>query len=121
MPPALAQALLMSIKISREESWRREKLKHLIKLFRSGAEQSGLSLMNSSTPIQPILIGENESAMQMSRALEAKGILVTAIRPPTVPENTARLRITLSAEHSEKNIEQLLSALNEVKFLCPQV
>lgn len=114
MPPAIAQALLMSIKISREQSWRRDKLKQLIAQFRSGAEQSGLSLMNSQTAIQPIMVGDNETAMRMSQALEQQGLLITAIRPPTVPEGTARLRVTLSAQHEEKDIERLLSALGVV-------
>ena len=117
MPPALAHALLTSVKISREENWRREKLKQLIKQFRSGAEQLGLALMNSSTPIQPIMIGDNNKTMKISQALQTKGLLVTAIRPPTVPGGTARLRVTLSAEHTEKDIEQLLSALDELRPL----
>lgn len=111
MPPALAQALLMSIKISREESWRREKLRHLIRRFRSGAEQLGLSLMNSQTPIQPFLVGSNETALRISQMLEEQGILITAIRPPTVPPGTARLRVTLSAQHEEQDVDRLLSAL----------
>ena len=73
--------------------------------------------MNSYTPIQPIMIGNNAIAIQVSQALEEKGILVTAIRPPTVPKNTARLRITFSAEHTEKDIVQLLSALNDIRTL----
>ncbi len=117
MPPALAHALIMSIKISREESWRREKLKQHIMQFRYGAEQLGLNLMDSTTPIQPIMVGSNETALKISQALEEKGILVTAIRPPTVPKNTARLRITFSAEHSEKDIIKLLSALDDSKSL----
>ena len=116
MPPAMAQALLMSIKISRKESWRREKLKQLIAQFRSGAEQLGLSLMNSQTAIQPIMVGDNETAMNMSRKLEQQGFLITAIRPPTVPKGTARLRVTLSAQHEAEDIEQLLSALERVKW-----
>jgi len=116
MPPAVAQALLMSIKISCQESWRREKLKQLITQFRSGAEQLGLSLMDSQTAIQPIMVGDNETAMSISQTLEQQGILITAIRPPTVPKGTARLRVTLSAEHEEADIEQLLSALEHVKW-----
>ncbi|MCN4144896.1 MAG: 8-amino-7-oxononanoate synthase [Thiohalomonas sp.] len=116
MPPAMAQALLMSIKISREQSWRREKLKQLIAQFRSGAEQLGLSLMNSQTAIQPIMVGDNETAMSISQTLEQQGFLITAIRPPTLPKGTARLRVTLSAEHEETDIEQLLSALARVKW-----
>lgn len=115
MPPALAAATLMSLKIAREQSWRREKLQHLIQLFRQGAEQLGLSLMNSPTAIQPIVIGANDQALQISQALEQQGILITAIRPPTVPQGTARLRITLSAEHEEQDIERLLVALADIK------
>ena len=114
MPPALAQATLMSLKIAREESWRREKLKQLIAQFRTGAEQLGLSLMASQTAIQPVLVGDNETALKISQALEQQGILVTAIRPPTVPEGTARLRITLCAEHDEKDVQRLLSVLETV-------
>ncbi len=116
MPPALAHALLMSIKISREESWRREKLKHLITYFRAGAEQLGLSLMDSLTPIQPVLVGNNDAALQTSQALQKQGILITAIRPPTVPKDTARLRITLSAGHEEKDIDRLLTALANIRW-----
>ena len=118
MPAALAQALLMSIKISREESWRRDKLKQLIAQFRSGAEQLGLSLMNSQTAIQPVMAGDNETAMRISRKLEQQGILVTAIRPPTVPKGTARLRVTLSAQHEAGDIERLLSALDASIRAC---
>ena len=112
MPPAMAHALIMSVKISREESWRREKLKHLISRFRSGAKQLDLTLMESMTPIQPILVGDNEAAMKISQLLEQQGILVTAIRPPTVPKGTARLRVTLSAGHEEDDIDRLLTALD---------
>ena len=118
MPPALAQATLMSLKISQSETWRREKLKQLIKQFRIGAEQLGLSLMDSQTAIQPILVGDNETALKMSQMLEEQGVLVTAIRPPTVPKNTARLRVTLCAEHEEKDVERLLSALEKVHRLA---
>ena len=114
MPPALAQATLMSLKISREESWRREKLQQLIAQFRAGAEQLGLSLMDSQTAIQPVMVGDNETALKISQTLEQQGILVTAIRPPTVPKGTARLRVTLSAEHEEKDVEQLLSVLEKI-------
>ncbi len=114
MPPALAKASLMSLKIAREQSWRRDKLQQLIKQFRAGATQLGLSLLDSRTPIQPILIGDNEQALTMSHQLAQQGILVTAIRPPTVPKGTSRLRVTLCAEHDENDVEQLLSALEKV-------
>ena len=110
-PPALAEASRASLKLVREESWRRERLQDLIKRFRSGAEQLGLPLMPSDTPIQPILAGSSEQALAWSSKLEQQGILVSAIRPPTVPEGSARLRITISANHSEEHIDRLLEAL----------
>jgi len=115
MPPAIAQALLMSLKISRKESWRREKLTQLIAQFRHGAEQLGLAIMPSQTAIQPVMIGDNKTAVELSRMLEQQGILITAIRPPTVPKDTARLRITLSAQHNKADINRLLSALEILK------
>ncbi|MDD5391913.1 MAG: 8-amino-7-oxononanoate synthase [Thiothrix sp.] len=110
-PPAIAAATLVSLQLAQTETWRREHLQALIQQFRQGAAQLGLPLMPSDTPIQPILIGSSEQAMEISRKLEAQGILVTAIRPPTVPANTSRLRVTLSAAHSAQDVEQLLAAL----------
>ena len=112
MPPAVAAATLASLKIVREESWRREKLAKLINRFRSGAQQIGLQLMNSSTPIQPVVINNDEKVMQLSAALREQGFLVGAIRPPTVPVGSGRLRITFSADHSEQQVDRLLSALD---------
>jgi 8-amino-7-oxononanoate synthase len=114
MPPALAVALQKSIQIAKEESWRREKLQQLIRQFRQGAQQLGLNLMPSSTAIQPVLVGDNNKALTMSAQLRQRGILVIAIRPPTVPQNTARLRVTLSAAHEEADVDKLLSALEAI-------
>ncbi|MCK9531671.1 MAG: 8-amino-7-oxononanoate synthase [Gammaproteobacteria bacterium] len=114
MPPAVAEATRVSLRLVQQEGWRREKLQTLIARFRAGAAQLGLPLMDSSTPIQPILIGDPQHALAMSAALEARGILVSAIRPPTVPEGTARLRVTLSATHSEAQVDCLLDVLNEL-------
>ncbi len=114
MPPALASALLVSLKIARQENWRREKLKALIAQFRSGCEQLGLKLLDSMTAIQPVLTGSIKNTVQLSQALEEQGILVTAIRPPTVPKGTSRLRVTLSAQHSEQDIERLLNAFADL-------
>ena len=116
MPPALAQALLMSLKISRTQSWRREKLRNLISRFRQGARQLDLSLIESTTPIQPVIIGDNGQALQISQMLEERGLLVTAIRPPTVPKGTARLRITFSAAHEEADVDRLLSELETLNL-----
>ncbi|WP_163835872.1 8-amino-7-oxononanoate synthase [Spartinivicinus ruber] len=111
MPPAIAAATLASLKLVQTESFRREKLKQRIHQFRSGASQLGLQLMESTTAIQPIVVGDTETALKLSQFLKAQDILVTAIRPPTVPTGTARLRVTLSASHSERQVNQLLDAL----------
>lgn len=112
-PPAVAWATLKSLQLLRDESWRREHLAALIRRFRAGAEALGLQLMDSPTPIQPLLIGDSEQAMQLSAGLRERGILITAIRPPTVPRGTARLRVTLSAAHSEADVDRLLDALQQ--------
>ncbi len=113
-PPALAEATRASLALARREEWRRERLRELIQHFRQGAAQLGLPLMPSTTPIQPILAGSAERALAWSQALEARGILVTAIRPPTVPEGSARLRVTLCALHSDQDLESLLAALADL-------
>lgn len=112
-PPALACATLQSLELLRSEHWRREHLNTLIKRFRQGAQAIGLELMDSATPIQPILIGDSGRALQLSQLLRERGLLVTAIRPPTVPAGSARLRVTLSAAHSLEQLELLLEALAE--------
>jgi len=112
-PPALACATLKSLELLRSEHWRREHLNALIRRFREGAQAIGLELMDSATPIQPILIGDSGRALQLSQMLRERGLLVTAIRPPTVPAGSARLRVTLSAAHSLEQLELLLEALAE--------
>ena len=120
-PPAVAWATLKSLQLLREESWRREHLARLIARFREGASALGLQLMDSPTPIQPLLIGDSQRAMQLSAALRERGILVTAIRPPTVPQGTARLRVTLSAAHSAEDIDRLLEALQQALSSLPEI
>ncbi|WP_349976595.1 8-amino-7-oxononanoate synthase [Pseudomonas sp. WHRI 8519] len=110
-PPALACATLKSLELVRRETWRREHLAGLILQFREGAAQIGLQLMDSPTPIQPLLIGDSAQALRLSQMLRERGLLVTAIRPPTVPAGSARLRVTLSAAHSEAQVQLLLNAL----------
>ncbi len=114
MPPAVAAATLASLQLLRTESWRRDKLQQLIARFRAGCGQLGLELMDSPTPIQPIMVGAADKAMAMSTALEQRGIFISAIRPPTVPNGSARLRVTLSAAHTEQQVDQLLDALDKV-------
>ncbi|OQR33861.1 8-amino-7-oxononanoate synthase [Pseudomonas sp. Bc-h] len=112
-PPALACATLKSLELLRTEHWRREHLKALIKQFRDGAQAIGLELMDSFTPIQPILIGDSGRALRLSQMLRERGLMVTAIRPPTVPAGSARLRVTLSAAHSQAQVQLLLEALEQ--------
>ena len=112
-PPAVACATLQSLELLRSEHWRREHLNRLITRFRQGAAEIGLSLMDSPTPIQPILVGDSARALKLSALLKDRGLLVGAIRPPTVPAGSARLRVTLSAAHSDAQLELLLEALAE--------
>jgi 8-amino-7-oxononanoate synthase len=114
MPPALAAAASAAIDLARSESWRRDKLQRLIALFRAGAAARSLPLLDSRTPIQPLLAGTSDAAMRLSIHMENAGFYVPAIRPPTVPAGKARLRITLSAAHEEADIERLLEALANV-------
>ena len=111
MPPAVAEATRASLKLTQQADDRRQQLQQLIKQFRTGAQQLGLQLLDSLTPIQPVLAGDASTATRWSQQLLARGILVTAIRPPTVPRGSARLRITLSANHSTQQVNQLLEAL----------
>ncbi|KXO11035.1 MULTISPECIES: 8-amino-7-oxononanoate synthase [Marinobacter] len=120
MPPAVALASCASIDLIEQDNARRAHLQALIARFRSGAQQLGYQLMPSHTPIQPIMVGDNHAALALSRALEEQGILVTAIRPPTVPEGEARLRVTLSAAHSEEQLDRLLQALAQCRSLLPE-
>jgi 8-amino-7-oxononanoate synthase len=111
MPPAIAAATRQSLKLLEAENWRRDYLQQLIQRFRQGVIEQGWQLMNSQTAIQPILLGEESKALALSHALSARGFWVTAIRPPTVPVGQSRLRVTLTASHSEADIDCLLNTL----------
>ena len=113
-PACLAEASRAALKIVQTENWRREHLNQLIQRFRAGAAQLNLPMLDSVTAIQPLLLGKAEQAMAVSEQLRDRGILVAAIRPPTVPAGSARLRITLTAGHTEQHIDRLLNALQEV-------
>jgi 8-amino-7-oxononanoate synthase len=114
LPAAVAEATRASLKRVIEDDWRREKLQVLIERFRSGAGQLGLQLGESSTPIQPWIVGDTEQAVALSARLREEGVLISAIRPPTVPQGTARLRITFSAAHDEDDVDRLLSIIEAV-------
>ncbi|MCC7257769.1 MAG: 8-amino-7-oxononanoate synthase [Gammaproteobacteria bacterium] len=111
MPPALAVATLASLHLAATESWRREALMARVAQFRAGAAALGLALAPSPSPIQPLIVGESERALALSAALAERGVWVSAIRPPTVPPGTARLRVTLSAAHEGADVDRLLEAL----------
>jgi len=111
LPPALAAASSEALRQARRDDWRRDKLTGLIERFRTRATIAGLELMPSDTPIQPVLCGADAQALAWSAALEASGYWVPAIRPPTVPEGKARLRVTLSALHSPEEVDGLVDAL----------
>ncbi len=111
LPPAVAAASLEALALVTEEAWRRDYLATLIHRFRLGAEQLGLPLLPSASAIQPLLVGDASRALALSARLRERGFLIGAIRPPTVPAGTSRLRITLSAAHSETQVDQLLDQL----------
>jgi 8-amino-7-oxononanoate synthase len=111
LPPAVADATRTSLRLAREEAWRRERLALLIGRFHAGLGSLGLNPLPSETPIQPVVLGDNEVTVRASRALAEAGFRVSAIRPPTVPVGTARLRITLTAAHTEEHVDRLVDAL----------
>ncbi|MEN1960378.1 8-amino-7-oxononanoate synthase [Luteimonas sp. MJ246] len=111
LPPPQAAAALASVKLARREHWRREKLGALVQRFRAGMQAADFELPPSDTPIQPVPCGDNARALDMAARLEAEGFRVAAIRPPTVPEGRARLRVTLCAAHDEDQVDALVAAL----------
>ena len=113
LPPAIACATSASLTLVRQEQWRRDHLNTLIQRFRNGAKALGLSLLDSHTPIQPVMIHDDQLVVSVNQQLRGKGFMVGAIRPPTEPKGSGRLRITLSANHTEQQIDQLLAALDE--------
>lgn len=113
-PPMLAAAVSRSLKLIRAGERRRERLAALIARLKAGVAGLPWRLLPSDTPIQPLVVGGNAEAVRLSEALLARDILVPAIRPPTVPAGTARLRISLSAAHTEADVDRLLAALHEI-------
>ena len=111
MPAAQAVATLAALRWVQQADAERAHLQQLIRQFRQGASELGLTLLPSQTAIQPLMIGDSGQAMQVAQRLQALGCWVSAIRPPTVPLGMARLRLTLTAAHSAADIEQLLRAL----------
>jgi 8-amino-7-oxononanoate synthase len=114
MPPALAAATLCSLQVIQRESWRRKHLQALIATFREQTGLMGLTLLPSESAVQALVIGDVEKTMTASRYLRERGFQVSAIRPPTVPAGTARLRFTLSAAHTSEQLALLLEVLAEM-------
>jgi 8-amino-7-oxononanoate synthase len=117
MPPAQAEALRMSLKLVIKDKWRRQYLGQLITRFRQHCEELGLSLLPSMTPIQAVVLGDVELTLQACDLLLSEGLYVSAIRPPTVPAGTARLRVTFSAIHTEGQFDKLLVGMARVAHL----
>ena len=117
LPPAVAAATIAALDVLDAEPWRRARVLDLVARFRQRAATAGLVLAGSPTPIQPILLGTPDAALAASEALLARGFMVAAIRPPTVPAGTSRLRVTLSASHEERDVDALVEALAEVRCL----
>jgi 8-amino-7-oxononanoate synthase len=113
-PPLLSHALLTSLKLIEQDEWRRKALAQNIAQLKEGLQSLPWKLLPSKTPIQPLLVGESNEAVRISQALRERDILVPAIRPPTVPQGTARLRISLSAAHQPQDIMRLTQTLNEL-------
>jgi 8-amino-7-oxononanoate synthase len=110
-PPAMAGALIKSLELIAAGDKRRAHLKTLIRQLQEGSSALPWKLLPSQTAIQPLIVGDNKAALALSRSLRERGIWAPAIRPPTVPAGTARLRISLSAAHSAADVEQLANAL----------
>src|SRR5688572_7503368 len=111
LPPAQAAATLAAVKLARNEHWRRNKLEELTGRFRERSQRLGLDLLDSQTPIQPLMCGDDDRALSMAQSLEQAGYWVAAIRPPTVPEGRSRLRVTLSALHGAGDVDGLVDAI----------
>ena len=111
MPPALAASARAALRRVIEDEWRRETLQDLIRHFKQGAASRGLVLMDSDSPIQPMIIGESQAALDLAAHLQQQGFLVVAMRPPTVRKGSSRLRITLTASHQVAQLDALLDAI----------
>jgi 8-amino-7-oxononanoate synthase len=111
-PPLLASALLVAVKLMQTEEWRQRHLRQLVARLRSGLAGLPWALRPSETAVQALIVGDNQLALDLMEGLRERGIWVPAIRPPTVPKGTARLRISVSAAHSTEQVDQLTSALH---------
>ncbi|MBI2313157.1 MAG: 8-amino-7-oxononanoate synthase [Betaproteobacteria bacterium] len=119
LPPLLAAAVSASLELIESEDWRRQRLAELIARLKAGLKDGAWRLLPSTTPIQPLVVGDNRRAVALAAGLRERGILVPAIRPPTVPEGSARLRVSLSAAHAPEDVDRLLDALRDLEGTLP--
>lgn len=121
MPPAIAETTRVSLQLLKLAEDKRDYLKNLIHYFQTCATELGLKIITSLTPIQPILIGDNLTTQLLAKNLKKAGFLVGSIRPPTVPKNTARLRIALTVHHTKSHIDHLLETIvTQLKIIREQ-
>jgi 8-amino-7-oxononanoate synthase len=120
LPPAVAAATRIALQVMQDEPWRRERVLEHVARFRAGAASLGLQLLDSATPIQPVVLGSEAATVAASDALRARGVWVPAIRPPTVPAGSSRLRITFSASHEVSEVDRLLEALAATDRPAPE-
>ena len=111
LPQPVAAATRTALALAQKETWRRERVAALVARFRAAARAAGVPLSPSTTPIQPVVLGSPAAALAAQRALQEAGLWVVAMRPPTVPAGTARLRVTLSAAHTEAQVDALVEQL----------
>jgi 8-amino-7-oxononanoate synthase len=119
LPQPVAAATRKALEIAQREPWRRERVLSLTARFRKAAREAGIALLDSNTPIQPVVLGSSEAALQAQRDLLEAGFRVVAIRAPTVPRGSERLRVTLSAAHSEEQVDALVERLSQVHAAEP--
>jgi 8-amino-7-oxononanoate synthase len=115
MPQPVAAATRKALEIAQREPWRRERVLALTARFRKQAREAGVALLDSNTPIQPVMIGSSEAALQAQQELLGAGFRVVAIRAPTVPRGSERLRVTLSAAHTEQQVDALIEKLSRIR------
>ncbi|TEW52915.1 8-amino-7-oxononanoate synthase [Psychromonas algicola] len=113
LPPAMVYCIGEAARLAETEQWRRDHLAQLIAYFKLLAKQQDIPLVQSESAIQPVLIGSSELAITVSDCLKEQGIWTTAIRPPTVPNNTARLRITITVNHQKQDIQFLVNQIRQ--------
>ena len=114
LPQPVAAATRKALEIAQRESWRRERALALTARFRKGAREREIPLLESNTPIQPVMVGSSEAALEAQQRLLQAGFRVVAIRAPTVPRGSERLRVTLSAAHTEEQVDALVESLQRV-------